>query len=522
MVSQVLHLALRSLFVFVLVASLTGNWQLCPDMAQHSTHTDLPVSMGKPSRACGAWWAQHGLCWPFQQGDSSGAWLHVQRPWNEHLIRTVWASFKQLSVSDWTLPTGETGRSTAFRHRWTKTYERVGGVSWPSEHNKGICSWTCAQPDVPPRRHLWEVSSRDPSYRTSNQCRGALVNGAFFFFKKTALKPVSKLLEESFGIKFSEYFAYYDSMPKGVKTGDRQSWISVCRNMEGFYIHPVGFELLTKQKNTSATRWRVLKVLFSGQYFDSVADLKQQYDAGTVEKVEYRPVLNYASLRPERKPTGIGPQQCYARGKRCSIKNNHVVYLDWSFAFGLSPRRGMRVFRCAVQRRENCLRVKRSGSYVRLRFCHSKSHAHQVSGWQLGHRPQCLRVGQGCGRPSTPSTSWTPVSRPKSKTPSVSLSTTWAVHSARHFSNILFHRYGGLSNSALVFRTINNDRKLRRLVGFRLLPERLCERRSARHRIHRLLRHAKGQQSVWSSGGKKCHGEHPHSISLTSKWILTF
>lgn len=86
-------------------------------------------------------------------------------------------------------------------------------------------------------------------------------------FLKRALKLVSELLEESFGIKFSEYFAYYDSMPKGVKTGDRQSWISICRNMEGFYIHPVGFRAFHKSQKhkcyavaraESALQWSVL------------------------------------------------------------------------------------------------------------------------------------------------------------------------------------------------------------------------------------------------------------------------
>lgn len=89
-------------------------------------------------------------------------------------------------------------------------------------------------------------------------------------------------------------------------------------------------------------QWRMLKLLYNGQHFDSLPDLKQQYDAGTVSYC--RPVLNYASLRPKRKPTGIGTQQYCVLGKRYSIKNNHVVYLDWSFGFGLSPLRGTRVF----------------------------------------------------------------------------------------------------------------------------------------------------------------------------------
>ena len=34
------------------------------------------------------------------------------------------------------------------------------------------------------------------------------------------------------------------------------------------------------------------------------------------------------SLKPRQKPTSLGPQQYYAQGKRFSIQNNHVSYLD--------------------------------------------------------------------------------------------------------------------------------------------------------------------------------------------------
>lgn len=73
-------------------------------------------------------------------------------------------------------------------------------------------------------------------------------------------------------------------------------------------------------------------------------ELKQQYEAGTVRKIIYKPVPSYASLKPKKKPRGIGPQQFYVQDKRLSVKNNHIAYLDWSFAFGLSVLRGMRVF----------------------------------------------------------------------------------------------------------------------------------------------------------------------------------
>ncbi|KAM3863779.1 amine oxidase [copper-containing] 3-like [Diretmus argenteus] len=163
-------------------------------------------------------------------------------------------------------------------------------------------------------------------------------------FLQNELKPLNQLLKESFGHDVASFQSFYEGMPRGVKSGDRQSWMSLCRNVEGFFIHPVGLEVLIDHQNTNWLLWRVIKILYNGQYFDSVQELKDQYEAGTVKKIIYKPIPNYASLKPKQRPTGVGPQHFYVQGDRFSVKNNHVVYLDWSFAFGLSAVAGMRVF----------------------------------------------------------------------------------------------------------------------------------------------------------------------------------
>ncbi|XP_029912977.1 primary amine oxidase, liver isozyme-like [Myripristis murdjan] len=167
---------------------------------------------------------------------------------------------------------------------------------------------------------------------------------ALDLFIRSALIPVRRLLNESFGPHVTSDPTFYNGLPSGVKSGERQTWISICRKVEGSYIHQVGFEMLIDHRSTAVLRWRVIKVVYNGQYFNSIQDLKKQYEAGTVSKIIFKPVQNHASLKPKEKPTGMGPQQFYTQGKRYSVKNNHVIYLDWSFAFGLSPLAGMRVF----------------------------------------------------------------------------------------------------------------------------------------------------------------------------------
>lgn len=456
MVSQVIYLALRSLFVFVLVASLIGNFvliwlntQRTPTCPSQQANPAVPVVHDERSTVFADLSFRELLRVRDYMSNIPGMNISYEPygPLSDDYLYLIELSLpKKLDIlqhldADGPRPTRE-ATVVVFHGRQNTIKEYVvGPLLNPTYHR-----------DVTFERYQKEIPF-------TARPIGAGEHWFMELFLKRALKPVSELLEESFGIKFSEYFAYYDSMPKGVKTGDRQSWISICRNMEGFYIHPVGFELLINHKNTSATQWRVLKVLYNGQYFDSLADLQQQYDAGTVEKVKYRPVLNYASLRPKKKPTGIGPQQYYVRGKRYSIKNNHVVYLDWSFAFGLSPLRGMRVFD-----------VRYNGE--RIVYELSVQEAMSVYGsvtpnlmltkfldGSLGIGRSAYELVRGVDCPYSATYLDTFYFMDTGVPSQVKNSICVFEHDMgrplrRHFSNILLHRYGGVSNSALVFRTV--------------------------------------------------------------------
>lgn len=152
-------------------------------------------------------------------------------------------------------------------------------------------------------------------------------------------------LKESFGYDPSKKnLNVFEGMPRGVKAGDRKTWISFFRDFSGMYIHPVGFEILVCHESKNFSDWTVEKLLYNGVYYDSIASFKSEYAEGTLKKIVYKEISDYASLKPRSKPTGLGPHQYYLQGKRFSVKHNQVIYKDWSFAFGLSSLTGMRVF----------------------------------------------------------------------------------------------------------------------------------------------------------------------------------
>ncbi|KAM6967311.1 amine oxidase [copper-containing] 3-like [Tautogolabrus adspersus] len=273
------------------------------------------------------------------------------------------------------------------------------------------------------------------------------------------LRPVSMLLKESFGLTPSSYDAYYDGMPRGVKSGDRQTWVSLCRDEEGFYIHPVGFEILINHQSTNFSSWHVMKVLYNGQYFNSLLELKQKYEDGTVEKIIYKPVPNYASLKPKKKPTGVGPQQYYVQGKRFSIKNNNIVYLDWSFAFGLNTFRGMRVFdvRFRGERIIYELSVQEAMSVYGSLTPNLMLTKFLDGSLGIGACAYELVRGVDCPYSATfiDTFHFMDTGVPRRLRNSICVfEHDMGQPLRRHFSEIVYNSYGGLANSALVFRTI--------------------------------------------------------------------
>ncbi|NXY00038.1 AOC3 oxidase, partial [Centropus bengalensis] len=137
--------------------------------------------------------------------------------------------------------------------------------------------------------------------------------------------------------------------PPGLKTGDRMTWFVLFHNVAGtgYYLSPVGLEVLVDHKDLQVSRWHLRQVFYNGHYFASLEELEEKFLANLVEVVRVpKPQADavLGSLRP-RNPTGSpGPLQYEPQGPRYSIKGNHVTFQGWSVAFGMNPNSGPRLF----------------------------------------------------------------------------------------------------------------------------------------------------------------------------------
>ncbi|XP_037648199.1 retina-specific copper amine oxidase [Sebastes umbrosus] len=284
-------------------------------------------------------------------------------------------------------------------------------------------------------------------------------NLLFHLFQKTCAK-MEKLMKESFDVDVKKNkLNPFEQMPRGVRSGDRKTWVAFFRDMSGMYLHPVGFEMQINHESLNASQWTVERLLYNGKYFDTVEELVRKYDTGEVEKIVYKESPDYGSLKPKNKPLQVGPQQFYAEGKRFSVHNNHVLYLDWSFSFGLSSLTGMRVFdvRFKDERIIYELSVQEAMSVYGSVTPGMMLTKFLDSSIGIGRFAHELVRGVDCPIQATyvDTYRYIDVDAPVRFRNSICVfEHNMGQPLRRHFADFFHNSYGGMVNSALVFRTI--------------------------------------------------------------------
>ena len=143
------------------------------------------------------------------------------------------------------------------------------------------------------------------------------------------------------------------SAPMGFTGEDRHTWISFLRTgVPGDFIHPVDLMILVDHGGAVASEWKVLKVIYNNQTFDTLDELVAKYDNNTIEKIKIpAPKGNFSLFSSyERRGTTQpskpmrGPKQYEPDGQRYTVKGRHVSYMSWSFDFRMDSNSGMQIY----------------------------------------------------------------------------------------------------------------------------------------------------------------------------------
>ncbi|KAK3729832.1 hypothetical protein RRG08_058151 [Elysia crispata] len=183
----------------------------------------------------------------------------------------------------------------------------------------------------------------------------------FFFFHRLVSLEENKIrtvLMESYNATFSECDTCLVLNPVPTASGltgelhERHIWVWALYDVPFQLLHPTDFGLQLNLTGSDSNNWNIIRVWYHGQVFDSLEDLAQGYANGTIQKSKLKkPVYSddlfstlhrrgdYSPPKPQRPPTIVEPD-----GKRYSIKDKKVDYLDWTFNFRHSPFTGPQLY----------------------------------------------------------------------------------------------------------------------------------------------------------------------------------
>ncbi|NWV01696.1 AOC3 oxidase, partial [Upupa epops] len=259
--------------------------------------------------------------------------------------------------------------------------------------------------------------------------------------------------------------AILTTAPRGFKSGDRSTWFVLFHNLvgTGYYLLPVGLEVLVEHRDLQVSRWQLLHVFYNGQYFASTGDLEDAFLANRVEVIRIKKpraedVLG--SLRSQRPPGSPAPLHYEPQGHRYSVRDNRITFQGWSIAFGMNPNSGPRLFdiRYRGERIVYELSLQEALALYGSNCPGGMSTRYLDGSFGIGRFAYELVRGLDC-----PSTA-TYVDRHylvESETPKTNQNSLCifehdaAVPLRRHFSDSQSLYYGGLRKTTLVIRTIS-------------------------------------------------------------------
>uniref|UniRef100_A0A8D1X8Z4 Amine oxidase n=1 Tax=Sus scrofa TaxID=9823 RepID=A0A8D1X8Z4_PIG len=262
----------------------------------------------------------------------------------------------------------------------------------------------------------------------------------------------------------SQNLVTMNSAPRGLQSGDRATWFGLYYNISGagFYLHPVGLELLVDHKALDPALWTIQKVFFQGRYYESLAHLEEQFEAGLVNVVVIPDNGTDASwsLKSRVPPGPAPPLQFYPQGPRFSVQGSHVASSLWTFSFGLGAFSGPRIFDIRFQGERVAYEVSvqealavyggNSPSALRGRYADAS--------FGLGHFSTPLTRGVDCPYLATyvdwPFLLESQVPRTLHDAICV-FEQNQGLPVRRHHSDIRSHYFGGLAKTVLVVRSVS-------------------------------------------------------------------
>ena len=182
---------------------------------------------------------------------------------------------------------------------------------------------------------------------------------AIFEFVFSAMdKEIKHILLESYGASFINCGSRCLTMyPMPVSSGilgnhQRKIWLGIYQDIEYKTLHPTDLNILVNTNSPDPSEILIEKVIYAGQEFSSLEDLAIQYNNSNVAKTTLSFPENTNTLfstmhqRDSPMPTKSQrpPQLVDPDGKRYSVHNRQVKYMQWKFDFRMAVLTGPQIY----------------------------------------------------------------------------------------------------------------------------------------------------------------------------------
>uniref|UniRef100_A0A8C3YKL7 Amine oxidase n=1 Tax=Catagonus wagneri TaxID=51154 RepID=A0A8C3YKL7_9CETA len=253
--------------------------------------------------------------------------------------------------------------------------------------------------------------------------------------------------------------------PRGLRSGDRATWIALYHNISGvgIFLHPMGLELLLDHRALDPARWAVQQVFYLGRYYADLGQLEWEFKAGRLEVVRVPLPLpdGASSLRSQISPGPLPPLQFSPQGSRYSVQGHLVASSLWTFTFGHGVFSGLRIFdvRFKGERVAYEVSVQECVSIYGADSPKTMMTRYLDSSYGLGRHSRGLVRGVDCPYQSTMVDIHTLVGRGAvQRLPGAVcvFEEAQGVPLRRHHNQLQSHFYGGLAGSALIVRSVSS------------------------------------------------------------------
>uniref|UniRef100_A0A493TS14 Amine oxidase n=1 Tax=Anas platyrhynchos platyrhynchos TaxID=8840 RepID=A0A493TS14_ANAPP len=311
-----------------------------------------------------------------------------------------------------------------------------------------------------------------------------------------ATEPLYRLLRDATGFWYhnctDRCLTFSDIAPRGLAPGERRSWFMLQRFVEGYFLHPVGLEILIDHRDPDPRRWAVQSVWYNGQYFSSAQELAERYEQGQVAVArldEHASQLLFSTYVPRGRfttgtPTDVhGAKVCEPQGRRYRLRGNRLEYGGWSLAFRLRSSSGLQLFdlRFNEERVAYEVSVQEAIAFYGGDTPAAMQTKYIDAGWGMGSVTYELAPGIDCPEVATylDAHHFYDTDRPVRFARAVCIfELPTGVPLRRHFNSNFqggYHFYAGLEGHALVLRTTSTVYNYDYIWDFLLYPNGVME-----------------------------------------------